>query len=207
MNSSATLGSDAQLVSKESDIIFPATKYPSSRRTPSFSSCSSLSPSSSSFDSSYFPDDSPLNPSIPLRYSGVPFSWEQLPGIPKKQVPKKKEPLSKLNLPLPPPTTSTPKKFNTEDSGDRKKNSRQSTLQRDPFFAALVECSKDDDHEELSNRSSIWNQAKVSRSLSDRFGFINLYASCKRPSAISESIVYLPRSSRHSFDLIYHRSR
>ncbi|XP_041018394.1 uncharacterized protein LOC121260544 [Juglans microcarpa x Juglans regia] len=207
MDSSATLTSHARLVSKESDIIFPASIYPSSRRTPSFSSSSSLSPSSSSFDSSYFPDDSPLNPSIPLRYSGVPFSWEQLPGIPKKQVLKKKEPLSKLNLPLPPPTTSTSKKFNSEEySGERKKNSRQSTLQRDPFFAALVECSKDDDHEELSN-GCIWNQAKVSRSLSDRFGFINLYASCKRTSAISESIVYLPRSSRHSFDLIYHRSR
>ncbi|KAB1203822.1 hypothetical protein CJ030_MR8G005084 [Morella rubra] len=201
MDSSATLSSGAQLVSKECHTIFPATKYLSSRRTPSFSSSSSsLSPCSSSFGSSYFLDDSPLNPVTPLRYSGVPFSWEQLPGIPKNQIPKK-QPSLKL-LPLPPPTTSTSKKFNMEDVLDRKKISRQTFL-RDPFFAALVECSKDDQE----SNSSIWNGAKVSRSFSDRLGFVNFYTSCKRTCAISESIVYLPRSSRTSYDLIHHRSR
>lgn len=210
MDSSATLSSRAQVVSKEYDTntIVPATKYPSSSRTPSFSSSSSsLSPCSSSLGSSYFPDfDSPLSPATPLRYSGVPFSWEQLPGIPKKlQAPKKKDFSSSKLLPLPPLTA---KKFNSENMVDRKtKNTRQiTTSQRDPFFAALVECSKDDDDDdrEMTSDSSIWSGAKVSRSLSDRFAFVNLYASCKRTCAVSESIIYLPKSNRASYDLIRH---
>lgn len=214
MDSSATLRSREQVVSKlECDNIVPATKYLSSRRTPSFSSSSSLSPCSSSLGSSYFPDDSPLSPATPLRYSGaVPFSWEQLPGIPKKLqvLPKKKEYSSSKLLPLPPLTAaSTSKKFNSENMGDRRKNnSTLQTFQRDPFFAALVECSKDDDHHEEMSNSSIWNGAKVSRSISDRFGFVNLYTSCKRTCAVSESIIYLPKSNRSSYDLIHHhRSR
>ncbi|KAE8057131.1 hypothetical protein FH972_013844 [Carpinus fangiana] len=211
MDSSATLSSRPQVVSKEYDTTVPATKYLSSRRTPSFSSSSSLSPCSSSLGSSYFPDDSPLSPATPLRYSGVPFSWEQLPGIPKKlQAPKKlKEYSSSKLLPLPPLTAAAPpsKKFNPENMGDRKKiNPRQSGFQRDPFFAALVECSKDDDIQESSN-NSIWTGAKASRSLSDRFGFVNLHASCKRTCAISESIIYLPKSNRGSYDLIHHDHR
>lgn len=204
MDSSVTLSSRAQLVSRECDNIFPSTKYLSSQRTPSFSSSSSLSPCSSSFGSSNFADDSPLSPATPLRYSGVPFSWEHLPGIPKKKQASKKESSSKL-LPLPPTSTVTPssRKSNLEDVVG-KKNCKQ-TLKIDPFFAALVECSKDDDQDQGPN-SSIWNSAKVSRSLSDRFGFISLYTSCKRTSAISESIIYLPRSSRISYDLIHHRS-
>ncbi|XP_018848728.1 uncharacterized protein LOC109011842 [Juglans regia] len=210
MDSLATLSGSSQLVSKESDTTFPATKYTSSRRTPSSSSSSSSRPSlsSSSFASSYFLDDSPLNPATPLRYSGVPFSWEKLPGIPKKQVSMKRGPSLKL-LPLPPPTNSTSKRVSSEDVGDRKKNNSRQIFQRDPFFAAMVECSKDIDDKKSSNSSSnLWNAAnKVSRSLSDRFGIINLYASCKRTCAISKSIVYLPRSSRNSYDLIHPRSR
>ncbi|XP_059461211.1 uncharacterized protein LOC132190286 [Corylus avellana] len=213
MDSSATLSSRPQVVSKECDTRVPATKYLSSRRTPSFSSSSSLSPCSSSLGSSYFPDDSPLSPATPLRYSGVPFSWEQLPGIPKKliQAPKKKEYSSSKLLPLPPLTAAAApppsKKSNPENMGDRKKiNPRQSGFQRDPFFAALVECSKDDDIQDSSN-NSIWTSGKVSRSLSDRFGFVSLYASCKRTCAISESIIYLPKSNRGSYDLIHHDHR
>ncbi|KAK7851363.1 uncharacterized protein LOC112017369 [Quercus suber] len=202
MDSSATLSSRAQLVSRECDNTFPSPKYLSSQRTPSFSSSSSssLSPCSSSFGSSNFADDSPLSPATPLRYSGVPFSWEHLPGIPKKKQASKKESSSKL-LPLPPTSTTTPssKKSNLEDVVG-KKNCKQ-TFEKDPFFAALVECSKDDDQDQEPNKS-IWNSAKVSRSLSDRFAFISLYTSCKRTSAISESIIYLPRSSRTSYDLI-----
>ena len=204
MDSPATLSSRAQVVSRECDTLFPSTKYLSSHGTPSFSSSSSLSPCSSSFRSSNFADDSPLSPATPLRYSGVPFSWEQLPGIPKKQL-SKKESSSKL-LPLPPTSTTTPtsKKCNLENVVTGKKNCKQSSFQRDPFFAALVECSKDDQE----SNNSIWNGAKVSRSLSDRFGFVSLYSSCKRTCAISESIIYLPRSSRPGYDLIHHhRSR
>ncbi|KAG6738803.1 hypothetical protein POTOM_058425 [Populus tomentosa] len=210
MGSSATLSDRAQNDLKEWDTTFPATKTASSLRTASFSSSSSSSSSSSlsSCSSLYILDDSPLSTATPLRLSGVPFSWEHLPGIPKKQSYKKKD-SSLKDLPLPPPAASTSisRRFNSGEIGIRKKNSDDS-FRRDPFFAALVQCSKDDDDDEqdLSN-NNIWGGPKVSRRTSDRFGFINLYTSCKKTCAVSESIVYLPRSSRTSYDLISRRSR
>lgn len=227
MDSSATLSHHPKLVPKQCHSLFPgAGKYPSSRRTASFSSSSSssLSPynSSSSLDSFYFAADNDplLTPSSPhFRFSGVPFSWEHLPGIPKKQTPSPSSHNNHLHqessiklLPLPPPTNHNPA-ITTKHSCNNKKH--KNSLQRDPFFAAMLECSKDiDDHlhdqeeedeEEITSRSShFWtgsgNNSKVSsRSLSDRFGFINLYSSCKRASAVSESIIYLPSSRRSHF--------
>ena len=207
MASSATLSDRAPNVLKEWDTTFRATKTASSLRTASFSSSSSSSLSSCS--SLYILDDSPLSTATPLRFSGVPFSWEHLPGIPKKQSYKKKDSSSLKELPLPPPAASTSisKRFNSGEIGIRKKNSNDS-FRRDPFFAALVQCSKDDDDDEqdLSN-NNFWGGPKVSRRTSDRFGFINLYTSCKKTCAVSESIVYLPRSSRTSYDRISRRSR
>ncbi|QCE08006.1 uncharacterized protein LOC114190562 [Vigna unguiculata] len=185
-SSGASVSEHAKVVPKQCDI-FHAGKYSSSRRTHSSSS-------SSSFESFYFPEDPLLSPASPLRFSGVPFSWEHLPGIPKKQNSKKKLQESSLKLlPLPPPTTTrSSKNLTHEETRVRKKNSVQSVFQRDPFFAALVECSKDDDSGEETSRN-LW---KVPRSVSDRFGFINLYGSCKRTCAVSESLVYLPSSRR-----------
>ncbi|KAJ7973926.1 DUF688 family protein [Quillaja saponaria] len=202
-----------KIVGRKCDIISPTMKYmnpAASRRTPSFSSSSSSSLSYSS--SSYFLDDSPLSPSTPLQFSGVPFSWEHLPGIPKKQNSKKLKESSLKLLPLPPPTAhiQTSKRFNLDqETAIRKKNSREISFQKDPFFAALVECSKDDDDdEEITSNSNLWNEAKVTRSLSDRFGFISLYASCKRTCAISESIIHLPNpSSRRSTGTYNHLNR
>ncbi|KAL5558465.1 hypothetical protein UlMin_034676 [Ulmus minor] len=200
-------------------------KRPSSRRTPSFSSSSSSGSSSLGYSSSYNLEDSPprSTPSTPLRFSGVPFSWEHFPGIPKKQFSKKKQEPSLLNLlPLPNPPTNPPttkKKFTSEDHNNNgvrktKSNLNNKNLDRDPFFAALVECSKDeDDHlvpnERETNSGNLWSitNSKVSRSLSDRFGFISLYTSCKRTCTVAESIIYLPRSSTSSYDLINTRSR
>ncbi|BAT94400.1 uncharacterized protein LOC124832491 [Vigna umbellata] len=187
-SSGASVSEHAKVVPKQCDI-FHAGKYHSSRRTHSSSS-------SSSFESFYFPEDPLLSPASPLiRFSGVPFSWEHLPGIPKKQNSKKKLQESSLKLlPLPPPTTTrSSKKLSHEETRVRKKNSVQSVFQRDPFFAALVECSKDDSEETSSN---LWSGAKVPRSVSDRFGFISLYGSCKSTCAVSESLVYLPSSRR-----------
>ncbi|KAK7279728.1 hypothetical protein RJT34_24785 [Clitoria ternatea] len=212
-SSSASVSEHAKIVPKQCDT-FPAVRYPSSRRTHSFSSSSSsLSPSSSSFESFFFPDDPLLSPASPLRFSGVPFSWEHLPGIPKKENSKKKLQESSLKLlPLPPPTTTTTahssKKISHQETRiNRKKNSTQSVFQRDPFVAAMVKCSKDDhnnNHEETSD--NLWNGAKVSRSISDRFGFISLYSSCKRTCAVSESIVYLPSSRRSTYQHVSSRS-
>lgn len=200
MDSSATLGHRPKLIPKQCDTFFPAAS--ASRRTPSFSSISS---SSSSLESLYFAaDDSLLSPSnSPSRFSGVPFSWEKLPGIPKKQTlssssRKNLHESSMKLLPLPPPTTVL------NSSNCRKKTSLQTTFQKDPFLAAMVECSKDeDDHEEEDENAKFRSRDrnlnnKVSRSISDRFGFINLYSSCKRHSAVSESIIYLPTSRRRS---------
>ncbi|KAE9589124.1 hypothetical protein Lalb_Chr21g0305721 [Lupinus albus] len=196
MDSSATLGQHhAKVVPKQCDI-FPARRYLSSRRTPSFSS------SCSSFESFYFHDDPLPSPVTPLRFSGVPFSWEHLPGIPKNQNSKNKKDSSFKVLPLPPPTYSS-KKLSHEEIRVRKKNSIQSSVQRDPFFAAMVECSKDGNHEETS--SSLRSGAKVPRSISDRFGFISLYSSCKRTFAVSQSLVYLPSSRRCNYEHVSSR--
>ncbi|KAF2297404.1 hypothetical protein GH714_023165 [Hevea brasiliensis] len=151
----------AQNVLKECDTKIPATKQAPSPRTHSCSSSSSFS----SCSSSYFPDDSPPSPANPLRFSGVPFSWEHSPGIPKKPSQKKKDSTLVKVLPLPPHTS---KRFNLEEVGIRKKNSNES-FGNDPFFTALVECSKgDDDDEESVTVSNFWNVTKVSRSISDR---------------------------------------
>ncbi|KAL5845985.1 hypothetical protein ACOSQ3_009509 [Xanthoceras sorbifolium] len=227
MDSSTTTTTDSyQLVAKKFDSIFPDKKSPHCRRTPSFSSLSSSSSSSSSLGYSscnIFPDESPLSPATPLRFSGKPFSWEHLPGVPKKNTHKKKESILNNNikqLPLPPPTThpTSSKKHQFQDVGNSKKfsTSSESFRIKDPFVAALVECSKDDDdddrdhqEEEDSPTSNFWSGGtnKVARSISDRFGFVNLYTSCKRTSAVSESIVYLPRPTRSSYDLISRRPR
>ncbi|XP_021896060.1 uncharacterized protein LOC110813293 [Carica papaya] len=194
----------------------PAKKSSTSRRTPSFSLSSS---SSNASLGSYFidhHDSSLLSPATPLRFSGVPFSWEQLPGIPKNSHSHNKKESIKL-LPLPPPAIIASKKYTLMDFGlTRKKfyGNHNRCFRLDPFFAAFVECSKDDDDDEQYEQepsSHIWRGngggggTKVSKSISDRFGLVNLQASCKRSIAVSESLVYLPRSSRSSYDLVNHR--
>ncbi|CDP19909.1 unnamed protein product [Coffea canephora] len=184
---------------------------PSSRRTnSSLSSSPSFSSNSSSAGSLTFPDDnSPFSPprTPQARFSGVPFSWEQIPGIPKNEI-SKKEGLSALGLlPLPPAgsfSTNSFRKHNREDMiiSPKKFYNPSESFRMDPFFAALVECSKDDHHRHHDGNviGNLWKGSKVSSktSLSDRFGFINMYASCKRTCAVSESIVYLPRSRPYS---------
>ncbi|XP_028805771.1 uncharacterized protein LOC114760657 [Neltuma alba] len=143
----------------------PLPPPPSSRRTPSFSSSSSsFSPynSSSSLESVlYFAgdDDDPC-PYSPLRFSGgVPFSWEHLPGIPKKQPCFKKKLIHQESsmklLPLPPPTNNSTTGITTSSYNYSKKNSLQSIFQGDPFLAAMVECSKGDDHDQEEKMNSV----------------------------------------------------
>lgn len=162
----------------------------------SSSSFSSISSSHSmSFRENYFSSSSSnSSPATPLRFSGIPFSWEKLPGIPKHQIPNKKDHHHSHFLPLPPagtPRKSVPKELNS--SAGKKQFSGDCFL-KDPFFAAFVECSKD----ENDTIGNFWKGSKVTRSFSDRLGFVNMYTSCKTSSAVSESIVYLPRSNRRS---------
>ncbi|XP_050365809.1 uncharacterized protein LOC126784388 [Argentina anserina] len=210
--------------SSRKNTVFPAMKlHPSSstrrgRCTAPYSFSSSISSSSPFMSSFTVPDRDDSPASTPFRFSGVPFSWEHVPGIPKKQSLncKKKEHCSSSslkNLPLPPTTAhQAPKKklsFNSKQT---------TTFPKDPFVAALVECSKEEEEDEEDQYSKNsdhqadmfhWS-AKVTRSVSDRFGFVNLYASsCKRSCAVSESIIHAPRPmSRTSsnYDLISHRS-
>ncbi|KAK4413307.1 hypothetical protein Salat_2743300 [Sesamum alatum] len=193
----------------------PIFRPSSARRTPSFSS-SADSCGSSSFRSlafslaEEFPPFSPI--STPLKFKGIPFSWEKLPGIPKNQGPKKKAYNSEHLLPLPPAgtTNAAAKKLQLHQELEISPKKSNRFLQRDPFFAALVECSKDDHdhhddehdhhhHHQTSNYgNNIWKgSSKITRTLSDRFGFISMYGSCKRTCAVSESLVYLPRPSPH----------
>ncbi|KAI5668209.1 hypothetical protein M9H77_18062 [Catharanthus roseus] len=175
---------------------------PSSRRNSSFSSSPSFSSNSSSgsfsFQDSY---DSLFSPNTPLRFSsGIPFSWEQIPGIPKNGTPRKLKEFSSQSdlLPLPPAGNSNSLRKNGQNRGEDhhispKKYNTNESFRKDPFFAALVECSKDDSIGDFWKSSS-----KVSKTLSDRFGFINMYTSCKRTCTVSESIVYLPRSRAYN---------
>ncbi|CAL5333532.1 unnamed protein product [Camellia sinensis] len=214
MSSTSTFNGHSKIAPNNTDTPFSPPLRPSSRRTPSFSSSPSLSSnSSSSSTSSFFHHDSPLfSPSTPLRsFLGVPFSWEKLPGIPKKQLSKKIDPSLSL-LPLPPAGTPTPSSFSSkkinsnfhQNSPLRKKNftSESFRRERDPFFMALMECSKDDhdhDHDDQQNpigSFNLWKSSKVTRTLSDRFGFINMYTSCKSTCPVSESVIYIPRSGR-----------
>lgn len=174
--------------------LFPKAFQLGHRKSLSFSSSNS-----SSSSSRCFPEDtssrSPLSPSTPLRYpSGIPFSWEKLPGIPKR--PGRNDSAASLKLskllPLPPPVPPRKHGNRPGEVSFRKK----SPPEWDPFVAALVECSKDDaDLREEDASGSLWTGAKVSRSVSDRFGFTGLYSSCKRTSAVDESIIYVPRRS------------
>ncbi|KAK4375269.1 hypothetical protein RND71_005946 [Anisodus tanguticus] len=161
---------------------------PTTRRNPSSLSSSPSHSSNSSFGSSLsfhnLDNNSPFSPTTPLQFpKGVPFSWEQIPGIPKQKFSKKNSTSLGQLLPLPPPAGNVPRKSATK------------SFRKDPFFAAFVECSKDD-----QQHQEIWTSyLKVPsiRGLSDRFGFISMYASCKSTCTVSESIVYLPRSRNY----------
>lgn len=150
------------------------------------------------------PDHSPPSghpiPTFPIIHSfGVPFSWEHLPGIPKKQTPKWRKDkqsssssssfLTTLSLLLPPPpsTATTPTKSR---SFNLRKKSIIGRCHRDPFIAALVECSKDNDDASCRG-GGFWIAGMLSRSISDRLGFMNAYTSCKRSCAVSQSIISL----------------
>ncbi|KAF8099558.1 hypothetical protein N665_0242s0041 [Sinapis alba] len=185
---------------RSSPVNFPAKKNISSRR--SLSSSSSFSSCSSS--SLVFPADSPLNsPATPLGLIGVPFSWEQLPGKPKDCSHRlnhhRRNNDSSVILPLPPhrsttfPVTGKNHKLNYPT----KKNSVP-VMEKDPFAAALLECSKDEEDEDrrLSGNSGGSSKVLVKNSISDKFGLVSLYGSCRRTCAVSESIVYLPRRHR-----------
>ncbi|CAA0840872.1 Unknown protein [Striga hermonthica] len=153
----------------------------SPRRTPSFSSESSSETLFSSNDDESYP---PYNPGTPLKLKGIPFSWERIPGIPKSRQPKndKFNKYSGHLLPPPPP------------AGKLFRRSTDRSYRRDPFFTALVECSKDEDGRgaNFDNLSS-----KFTRTLSDRFGLVGKYASCKSTCAVSDSIVRQSRLGPH----------
>lgn len=141
-----------------------------SRRSPSFSSSSISS-------ISFYLDDS-STPATPLRYYGIPFSWEQVPGIPKKNnTYKLASPHS--HLPLPPSGNSFRKSFGKDNAPMIKKyaTSDRSTFLEDPFFAAFVKCSKDDE----------MGMIKGSKMRS-------IYTSCFRTCDVADSVVNLPRS-------------
>ncbi|OIT24975.1 PREDICTED: uncharacterized protein LOC109216088 [Nicotiana attenuata] len=193
----------------QSDTTFSTPVFrPTTRRSPSLSSSPSHS-SNSSFGSSlsfHDLDNSPFSPTTPLQFSkGVPFSWEQIPGIPKQKISRKNNSSLGQLLPLPPPAGNTipnsSKKNSFFDEFSPKKCASES-FRKDPFFAAFVECSKDDIQQQYDKSfgHGIWkSSSKVPsiRSLSDRFGFISMYSSCKTTCTVSESIVYLPRSRNY----------
>ncbi|XP_018627671.1 uncharacterized protein [Nicotiana tomentosiformis] len=190
----------------QSDTTFSTPVFrPTTRRSPSLSSSPSHSSNSSFGSSLSFHDleNSPFSPTTPFQFSkGVPFSWEQIPGIPKQKISRKNSFSLGQLLPLPPPAGNTPnssKKNSFFYEFSPKKCANNESFKKDPFFAAFVECSKDDIQQQYDKSfgHGIWrSSSKVPsiRSLSDRFGFISMYSSCKTTCTVSESIDYLPRS-------------
>ncbi|CAN7040671.1 unnamed protein product [Brassica rapa subsp. trilocularis] len=194
--------SKSSLVARRSDPAnFPAKKSISSRRSLSSSSSSFSSCSSSSL---VFPG-SPLNsPATPFGLIGVPFAWEQLPGKPKDyshRLNHRRNNESSVILPLPPHRSITfpvTGKNHKSNYATKKSSSPVTATEKDPFAAALLECSKDDDEDEedVDRRFRGSSKALVKNSISDRFGLVSLYGSCRRTCAVSESIVYLPRPGK-----------
>ncbi|XP_073127411.1 uncharacterized protein [Henckelia pumila] len=199
-----------QILPTEEEPPYPTSRSfrpPGGRRTSSFSS-SSTSNSWDSFGSFYdeYPPFSPI--STPPKFNGVPFSWEKIPGIPKHQllVPKMDESSANL-LPLPPAGNSNSSTKKLSHNQEQRHHS-SNRFKRDPFFAALVECSKDGDHDHDDTNlvhTGKGSDSKISRTLSDGFGCIDMYTSCKRTCAISESIVCLPKS-KPRYDRLNRRS-
>ncbi|XP_074332539.1 uncharacterized protein LOC141670544 [Apium graveolens] len=174
------------------------------------SSCRTLSPPSSpSFSSSnssvksFSVDENVLNsnhypfsPRTPLHFPGqVPFSWEQIPGIPKnKQLSKT------LNITqLPPPPAAANQKLKTAQK--KPYISPHASFQKDPFFAAFLECSKDS--EQHGSIGNYWKISRVTKTLTNRLGFISMHTniSCKNTCAVSDSI-----SSHHTYNISTRRS-
>ncbi|CAA0809898.1 Unknown protein [Striga hermonthica] len=203
---------NVQILENHEFEISNSTRISHRYRTLSFTSmCSdswdlSYGSSSSSSSSFLYLDDYPtFSPSTPLKFKGIPFSWEKNPGIPKNnQSSSKKKEYSEHLLPPPPAGSSNSgdkKSIHQEEIFPKKSNRFQ---QRDPFFAALVECSKDDDDDEHHGTKyygTMWkgNSKNITRSLSDRFAFMN-YTSCKRTCAVSVPNIYVrPKPSPHGF--------
>nr|XP_019708351.1 LOW QUALITY PROTEIN: pectinesterase inhibitor 10 [Elaeis guineensis] len=182
----------------------PPESRPIRRRTRSSSS------SASSFSStSPSPSPSPAHRIFsPLRPSStIPFSWEHLPGVPKS--PKSLPPDShsatdprRLLLPLPPPLRSK----SAPPSMPRKKRSdaRFANLATDdPFAAALAECAKDDpsgtELDKLCGEPAASSRRRRSAApaITDRFGLLDLYGSCKTSCSVAEATISIPRSITH----------
>ncbi|XP_048129451.1 uncharacterized protein LOC115755489 [Rhodamnia argentea] len=190
-------------------------KCSSSRRAPSLSPpTSSLrllswSSSSSLLEPSDFPElchgsVSPFYPLAPVASSGVPFSWEKIPGIPKNQLSWRtaQSPSTSPLLPLPPAAVaSAASSLSSKKHRLSRTASAARSSKRDPFVSAIVKCSKDDGREMTGNHRVV---ARVSRRISNGLGFVNL-ASCKQTCAVSHSVVYVTGSNRASSDLFCRR--
>ncbi|XP_076893728.1 uncharacterized protein LOC143545795 [Bidens hawaiensis] len=120
------------------------------------------------------------DPPTPLHYLSIPFSWEQYPGIPKTT--NKNNDSTQNLLPLPPSSHVA-----ANHSLAIKKYRSSRSFNNDPFLAACVECSKDVNNNNVEMEGGGGKNSK-------RF-VVSMYSSCKRTCAVSESIVYRPRSA------------
>ncbi|XP_031500186.1 uncharacterized protein LOC116264224 [Nymphaea colorata] len=177
------------------------TRPPSSKTRSRSSSSSSLSSFSSSKGS----------PTTPLESSGIPFSWEHQPGVPKHLqgtcttlTSSRSRHVYVISKHLPPPPLfSLPRgssnRFNFDSVFASRRKKPAGTV-HDPFFAALVACSKDQVAE------NCWKGPKACKSWAGRLNLDRLYASCKTNCAVLESQVLLPRPYRGSYDMLTNKS-
>ncbi|CAN6476202.1 unnamed protein product [Victoria cruziana] len=166
--------------------------------------------SSSSSSLSSFPS-SKGSPTTPLQSSGIPFSWEHQPGVPKHPqgtctalTSSRSRHVYVVGKHLPPPPLSSlprasSNRFNFNSACAARRKKPHGTV-HDPFFAALVECSKDQVTE------NCWKAPKACKSWAGRFNLDRLYASCKTNCAVLEAQVLLSRPYRGSYDMLPNKS-
>ncbi|GAA0167421.1 hypothetical protein LIER_40371 [Lithospermum erythrorhizon] len=211
------------------------------RSMSSFSTLSSNSTtSSSSLSSNYLEENHMFNKNIitnnintnPITSSPsisfpsrIPFAWEKLPGIPKQQNQD-----SNKKLPLPPGVVTTGKTSSCNRQKNRDNNQAYSSKRysmcsseemmgsflEDPFFMAMVECSKDKNRRESTKMVATRTRSRggrksissiVSSHLSDGIGMMNMYGSCKSSCTVSESsVVRLPSTTTYT-ETLFGRDR
>ncbi|RWW21355.1 hypothetical protein GW17_00014500 [Ensete ventricosum] len=128
------------------------------------------------------------------RFSAVPFSWEQRPGIPKALSPatEAEDAAAHRLLPLPPPVRS-----HSDLPIPRKKRSEARSAAADPFAAALVLCAKDLP-DASGDLEEFWGVPDATprrvTTIADRFRLFDLYGSCKATCSVIDATVRLPRT-------------
>lgn len=123
--------------------------------------------------------------------SSIPFSWERQPGVPKLSTRNPRaNAQSDPHLPPPPPLIRS-----APDKNRRKPRSDKDEFGRDPFAAALAECTRTIKRNPACVAAADVAQRRRGRALvgttllrvGDRVGLMGIFGSCKAAASCSAS--------------------